>query len=43
MSKGSWIWDNPIADNWAFDLLTTRRFGHLDPPDVAPSTRDFLF
>jgi hypothetical protein len=43
ISKGAWIWDNPIADGWSFDLLTTRRFSHLDPPDVAPSARDFLF
>jgi len=43
ISKGSWIWDNPIDENWPYDLLTTRDFAHVEPGDVAPATRNFLF
>lgn len=42
-SKGGWIWDNPIDNNWSYDLLTTRDFAHVDPVDVPPGTRKFLF
>lgn len=42
-SKGGWIWDNPIRNGWSFDLLTTRDFSHVQPEDVAPETRKFLF
>jgi len=43
MSKGSWIWNNPIAGNWSYDLLTTRAFEHVQPGDVIGGVRDFLF
>jgi hypothetical protein len=42
-SKGSWIWDNPIDENWPYDLLTTRAFSDVAPSDVAPAVRQFLF
>jgi hypothetical protein len=43
LSKGSWIWDNPIDENWPYDLLTTRAFSDVAPSDVAPAVRQFLF
>jgi hypothetical protein len=42
MSKGEWIWNNPIDENWSYDLLTTRDFD-VEPADVQPTVRDFLF
>lgn len=42
-SKGSWIWDNPIAEGWPFDLLTMRDFAHVARDDVGAAIRDFLF
>jgi hypothetical protein len=41
-SKGSWIWDNPIANNWPYDLLTTRDFADVAREDVVPDVRRFL-
>jgi len=41
-SKGSWIWDNPIDENWPFELLTTRAFADVDRADLHPATRNFL-
>jgi len=43
MSKGSWIWSNPIEGGWSYDLLTTRDFSHVERDDVVPGVRDFLF
>lgn len=43
MSKGSWIWSNPIAESWSYDLLTTRDFADVAPADVPSPTRKFLF
>jgi len=43
MSKGSWIWDNPIDEGWPYDLLTTRDFGDVAREDVPAETRQFLF
>jgi hypothetical protein len=42
-SKGSWIWQNPIAEDWSFDLITMRAFSDVEPDDVDGPTRDFLF
>jgi len=42
-SKGEWIWNNPRANNWSYDLLTTRDFSHVQPGDVVAGVRDFLF
>lgn len=42
MSKGAWIWDNPIDGGWPFDLLTTRQFRDVDRDRLAPLTRKFL-
>lgn len=41
-SKGGWIWDNPIAENWPYDLLTTRDFADVAREDLPPATRNFL-
>jgi hypothetical protein len=41
-SKGGWIWDNPIADNWPYDLLTTRAFADVAREDLPAATRKFL-
>lgn len=43
LSKGSWIWNNPIAGGWAYDLLTTRDFADVAREDVVPNVRRFLF
>lgn len=43
MSKGSWIWQNPIAENWPYELLTTRDFRDVSRSDVVAGVRDFLF
>jgi len=42
-SKGEWIWQNPRAENWPYDLLTTRDFADVEPSDVPKATRQFLF
>jgi len=42
-SKGSWIWTNPIADDWPFDQITMRAFADVERGDVGPATRRFLF
>lgn len=42
VSKGAWIWDNPIADGWPYDLLTTRQFADVAREDVVAGVRDFL-
>jgi hypothetical protein len=42
MSKGSWIWDNPIDEGWAYELLTTRAFADVAREDLVPGVRDFL-
>lgn len=42
-SKGSWIWNNPIADDWPFDLITMRAFADVERDDVDATTRNFLF
>ncbi len=42
LSKGSWIWDHPIRENWSYDLLTTRHFADVDRTDLLPNTRKFL-
>jgi len=42
-SKGSWIWSNPIADDWPYDLITMRAFADVERDDVDPPTRKFLF
>jgi hypothetical protein len=42
MSKGSWIWDNPRAENWPHDLLTTRDFRDVAREDLVPDVRRFL-
>jgi len=41
-SKGGWIWDNPIDDNWPYELLTTRAFADVDRGDLVSGVRDFL-
>jgi len=43
LSKGSWIWSNPIEGNWPYDLLTTRDFADVTREDVVPNVRRFLF
>jgi len=43
LSKGEWIWNNPIDEGWPYDLLTTRDFGHVERGDVVPEVRKFLF
>jgi len=43
VSKGAWIWDNPIDNNWPYDLLTTRDFADVAREEVAPDVRNFLF
>lgn len=42
-SKGGWIWEHPINENWAFDRLTMRAFGDVSRGDVGGPIRDFLF
>jgi len=42
MSKGAWIWDNPRAENWPHDLLTTRDFRDVAREDLVPDVRRFL-
>ncbi|AFH22030.1 hypothetical protein OSG_eHP14_00250 [environmental Halophage eHP-14] len=42
-SKGSWIWDNPIDQNWSYELLTTRDFSHVERDEVVTGVRKFLF
>ena len=42
-SKGSWIWNNPIAEDWPFDLITMRAFADVERGDVDATTRQFLF
>jgi hypothetical protein len=42
LSKGSWIWNNPRAENWPFERLSTRDFAHVEPGDVPKPTRQFL-
>jgi len=42
-SKGSWIWENPIAEGWPFEKITMRAFRDVRPDDVRPTTRSFLF
>jgi len=41
-SKGSWIWDNPIDEGWAYELLTTRAFRNVDRGILVGGVRDFL-
>lgn len=41
-SKGAWIWDNPIDENWPYDLLTTRAFADVDPTEQRQPIREFL-
>jgi len=41
-SKGAWIWDNPIAEGWPYDLLTTRAFADVAREDVVAGVRKFL-
>jgi len=41
-SKGGWIWDNPIAEDWPYELLTSRDYQHADRADMVPGVRDFL-
>jgi len=43
MSKGGWIWEHPIAENWSYELLTTRDFRDVAREDVVPDVRRFLF
>ena len=43
MSKGSWIWEHPIAESWPYDLLTTRDFSDVAREDVVAGVRRFLF
>jgi len=43
VSKGEWIWNNPIDESWPYDLLTTRDYGHVEPGDVVKEVRQFLF
>jgi hypothetical protein len=45
LSKGSWIWENPRADNWPYELLTTREYptgDELREINVCRDTRQFL-
>jgi hypothetical protein len=42
-SKGSWIWEHPIAESWPFELITMRAFADVERGDVGPTTRKFLF
>lgn len=42
-SKGGWIWENPIAEDWPFDLITMRAFSDVERDDVVGPKRKFLF
>lgn len=42
LSKGEWIWENPIRESWPFDLLTTRAFADVERGDLDPNARKFL-
>jgi len=42
-SKGGWIWDHPIGENWTYEMLTTRDFADVARDDVVPDVRRFLF
>ena len=42
LSKGEWIWDNPIDEGWPYDLLTTRAFADVAREDLHPDVRRFL-
>lgn len=42
-SKGGWVWDHPIGENWPYELMTTRDFGDVERDAVHPEVRDFLF
>ena len=42
MSKGAWIWANPIEEGWPYDLLTTRDFRDVGRDELHPDVRRFL-
>jgi hypothetical protein len=42
-SKGGWIWEHAIGEDWPYDLLTTRDFADVARDDVVPDVRRFLF
>jgi hypothetical protein len=42
MSKGAWIWNNPIEEGWPYDLLTTRAYPDPAEADLHPDVRRFL-
>lgn len=42
MSKGEWIWNNPIEENWPYELLTTRDFAQLETESLRRPLRNFL-
>jgi hypothetical protein len=42
MSKGEWIWNNPIEENWPYELLTTRDFAQLETEKLRRPLRNFL-
>lgn len=42
-SKGGWIWEHPIGEDWPYELMTTRAFADVDRRDVHPDVRDFIF
>jgi len=46
MSKGGWIWDNPIANDWSFERLTGGRSACValaDREDLPWEQRQFLY
>ena len=40
-SKGEWVWNRPIGENWPYELLTQRAWWSADTEDVHPTVRDF--
>lgn len=40
-SKGIWIWDNPIEENWRYELLTQRDWWRADTESVHPDVHRF--
>jgi len=41
-SKGGWIWDHPIDENWSYELLTTRAFADVARETLPKPTQRFL-
>jgi hypothetical protein len=42
-SKGAWVWRHPIGENWPYELETMREYRDIEPGDVDPGARTFLF